>query len=153
MWCFKYRKWLGAYIDDELDQKRIEILEKHLTGCSRCSKELAELREQWSGLAEMEPPPSTPVGLRASILDSLEKREKSSWLDLRRELVFQTACAVVCFIIGFAGGAMLSWQKSPENSVIADACESEMKLVSETFNSTVFGPDYGKEGVFRCVPR
>jgi len=153
MRCFKYRKRIGAYIDGELDQKRTEILERHLAACSRCSTELAEFREQWAGFAEIERHPSIPPGLRASILDSLEKREKSSWLQLRRDLIFQIACAGACFFIGIVAGATISWQELSENMVIIDSCESEMKLVSETFNSTAFGPDQGKEGLFRCVSR
>ena len=45
MSCDKYKDLLMGYLDDEIsDQERVE-LEKHLTGCDECTKELADFRD------------------------------------------------------------------------------------------------------------
>jgi anti-sigma factor RsiW len=76
MWsCAKNRKHLNAYLDNELPDRALREVERHLAGCPACLLELDGLREL-EPLLENGGVPPIPAGLPARILAEAALRQK-----------------------------------------------------------------------------
>jgi anti-sigma factor RsiW len=155
MRCYRARRWLSAYIDDEIDPRRREALEAHIAGCEACSAELRRLKEHWEALVEGDrAPPPPPSDLWGQILESLDGAERLPWHRQHRGRLLQAACVAACVVLGFSGGALLSWRQPSAVVATNAAAMGERMMVAEAFDDTAaFGLTEGKEGLLRCVPK
>ena len=144
---------LSAYLDDELDPKRREMLEGHLERCKACSAELERFTDLWASLTEGAQVPSLPLNLWGQILLSLDEAERLPWHRRYRAQLLQAACVTACVFLGFAGGALLSWKQPPAGDAPNSVSLGEQMMVAEAFDVTAFGLSEGKEGLLRCVPK
>jgi len=153
MRCFKAKKWLFAYLDGELDERRRNALEDHLKSCSRCAAELGRAREQWAELTDVDPAPSIPPNLWSRVDQALDEAERLPWHRRHREQLLRAACFAICAALGFAAGALLSWRGPSAQGARPEISAPEKVLVAEAFDKTAFGLGEEKEGLFRCAPR
>ena len=68
--CAQIKNLLSPYIEGELDAERKTLLERHLSSCSACAKELAGLKETLAALKktpEVQPPPYFVQAVRARL--------------------------------------------------------------------------------------
>ena len=72
MKCSEIRERLSAYIDAELDERTLEEIEVHLSGCEQCRDELAALRMLVSCAGDIEEVES-PVDLKQRIFEAVEE--------------------------------------------------------------------------------
>jgi anti-sigma factor RsiW len=154
MRCYRARRWLSAYLDDELDPRRRASLDAHLAGCKACKAELERLKQQWDALVEGDRVPPVPADLWGQILTALDQAESLPWHRRYRARLLQAACVTACVVLGFTGGAILSWRQPPAvKSAPEIVSTGERTLVAEAFDVTAFGLAEGKEGLLRCVPK
>lgn len=73
--CFKYKKYLSAYLDGNLDQSKRKAVTDHLTKCPVCQKQLEELRNLEGVLDIALPVPPVPDGLTAKIMQEVRRRK------------------------------------------------------------------------------
>jgi anti-sigma factor RsiW len=153
MRCHRVKRLLCAYLDDELEPNRRASLESHVVGCEACSAELAKLRAQWDALVEGDQAPVLPADLWPQVLAALDEAERLPWHRRYRARLLQAACVTACVILGFAGGAFLSWKAPAGDATSNDISIGERTMVAEAFDTTAFGLSEGKEGLLRCVPK
>lgn len=153
MRCFRARKRLSAYLDGELNRRRRAAIDEHLGRCRRCAAELDRLKEQWAALSDVGLAPPIPSDLWDDVVEAVDQAERSSWYRLRRVGMVRAACVIVCVILGFAGGALLSWRGPAAERSGPRGPAPEALLVAEAFDFTAFGIDAGREGLVVCVPR
>lgn len=153
MRCFQATRWLSAYIDGELDPRRRVALEAHLKNCEACSAELERFKEHWEALAEGDQVPPMPTDLWGQILASLDESKHLPWHRRYRTRLLQAACVATCIVLGFSGGALLSWEKPPADDAPDRISMGERMLVAEAFDVTALGLTEGKEGLLQCVPK
>ncbi len=115
--CAKNRKYLNAYLDDELPERMRQVVEKHLAECSTCSLELDELQRLEKSLTNFDIP-QAPAWLSTRILTEAAYRQKRKEAPTTvgwgwREFLFQpwlvrwaTATALV---VGLVVGTWMSW--------------------------------------------
>jgi anti-sigma factor RsiW len=136
MWCYRARRTLSPYLDGEVDPRRRASLESHLAGCEACSAELRRLREQHVALLERDRVPAPPEDLWGSVVAALDEAERLPWHRRHRTRLLQAACVAACVVLGFAGGALLSW----ERPVVETASDrGERVMVAEAFDVAAFG--------------
>ena len=153
MRCYRARRLFSVYLDGEIDPRRRASLESHLADCKACSAELGKLSEQWDALLESDVPPPLPSGLWEDVLTALDEAERRPWHRQDSARLLQAACVTACVVLGFAGGAILSWRQ-PAVEVASDkASMGERMMVAEAFDVTAFGLSEGKEGLLQCVPK
>jgi anti-sigma factor RsiW len=153
MRCFRARRWICAYLDNELAPRRRAALDAHLARCERCRAELASFREHWEALAEMGPMPAIPLELWPQVIATLERSEGLPWFRLHRLQLLRVACVIACVVLGFTGGVLLSWRRPPADTARGEVSVSERMLVAEAFDTAAFGLAERKEGLLRCVPK
>ncbi|MBN2495685.1 MAG: zf-HC2 domain-containing protein [Deltaproteobacteria bacterium] len=147
MRCRRARKLLSAYLDRELEPRRRERLETHLTQCQACAAALEQLSAQSEALADALPAPAVPPALRGRVLAALDAR--APWHRRQRARLVQAACVAACAILGFACGALLSWSRAAP----ADPPAAERALIAEAFDADAFGLSESREGCLQCAPR
>ncbi len=74
--CKKTIRYLGAYMDGELSEKRHALVKEHLASCESCRRHLEEMLELEAILKESLPVPPLPEGLTQRIM--AEARESLS---------------------------------------------------------------------------
>jgi predicted anti-sigma-YlaC factor YlaD len=153
MRCFRARRMLVAYLDNEVYPRQRASLESHLTGCEACSDELAKLRAEWDALAEGDHPPLLPSDFWCLLLKALDEAGRLPWHRRYRARVLQAACVTACVVLGFASGALLLWRYPVVGAPLNDVFIGERMMVAEAFDTTAFGLSEGKEGLLRCVPK
>jgi anti-sigma factor RsiW len=153
MRCYRARRWISAYLDDELDPSRRASLESHLARCDACSAELERSRQQWDALVEGDQLPPLPSDLLGQVMAALDESERLPWHRRYRARLLRAACVTACVVLGFAGGATLSWRQPAVETASDGVSMGERKMVAEAFDLTAFGLGEGKEGLLRCVPR
>jgi len=152
MRCNQAKKWFFAYLDDELDPGRQAALDAHLASCPDCAADLGRVKERWSELrAGLEDPgPALPADLWGRIQADLDGSERQTWYRRNRGRLLQAACVAACVVLGFTGGALLSWEGPPAKRAQQGA---EMGvLVAEAFDATSFGLNEGQGGLLTCAP-
>jgi len=153
MWCHRARRLLSAYLDDEIGPRRRALLESHLAGCASCVAELAKLRAQCEVLAEADQAPALPPDLWPRVLAAADESGRRPWLRQHRTRLVQAACVAACALLGFAGGALVSWRTPAVDAASDKVSIGERMLVAETFDTAAFGLSEKKEGLLQCVPR
>ncbi len=153
MRCYQARRLLSAYLDDEVDPHLRVPLQSHLAGCASCSAELRKLREQWEALAECDPAPPLPADLWRRVLRAVDEAERVPWYRRHRARLLQAACVAGSVVLGFSGGAMLSWKYPAGEAGSSNLSMGEGMLVAEAFDANAFGLSEGKEGLLQCVPK
>lgn len=151
MRCNQAQKLLSAHLDDELDPGRRAALESHLADCEACSAALDRLRAQAEALAAADDVPPLPADLWPRVGAALDRAGRQPWHRRHRARLLQTACVTACVVLGFAGGALLSWRQ-PTVDASGSGAVAERTLVAEAFDTTAFGLDEDREGLFPCVP-
>ena len=152
MRCYRVRRKLSAYIDDEVDPRGRASIESHLAGCKSCSSELTKLRAQGDVLVGAEQPPALPGKLWPDILAALDAVAQLPWHRRHREMLLRAICVAACVVLGFAGGAYFTWRQPAVASAPDGVPIGERMMVAEAFGSATFGLSEKKEGLLRCVP-
>ncbi len=150
MRCRRARRSLSAYLDDELAPHRRSALEDHLAGCSACAAALERARQQWAGLAAAVPAPPLPAGLWPQVATAAAAATRLPWYRRRRAGLVRAAWVAGCTALGFAAGALLSWDTPPPAA--PPRPPAERALVAEAFDAATFGLDARQEGLLRCDP-
>jgi anti-sigma factor RsiW len=154
MKCFRARPLLAEYLDGEIDSGRLAALEAHIAGCEECSARLEKLRAQWKAVAARlnavagagDIPP-LPADLWPGILSALDEDGRMPWLLRNRAPLLRAACVTACAFLGFAGGALLSWGRTPSAADSGDTAVRERIMVAEAFDNATFGISEEKEGL------
>lgn len=153
MRCYQARRLISAHLDDEVDPHLRAALQSHLAGCAICSAELARLREQWEALVECDPPPPLPADLWRQVMRAVDEAKRAPWHRRHRARLLQAACVAGSVVLGFSGGAMLSWKRPAGEAGSSNLSIGERMLVAEAFDANAFGLSEGKEGWLQCVPK
>jgi anti-sigma factor RsiW len=74
MKCVHASKWMSLYVDGRLDLRRLGRLERHLTLCPQCRRDLARLRLMQVALHE-EPLVDEPAGLTEHVMRRISAYE------------------------------------------------------------------------------
>lgn len=153
MWCFQAKRWISAYLDDELDRDRLAALEEHLERCHSCSTELDRLRSQSSALRAVDEAPLLPRELWSLIEGELDAAEQLPWYRRRPEFLIRAVAVAACVLVGFAGGALLSWRSATAHGDQPRPPMSEEGLFAEAFDAPVFTLGGEEEEWSRCDPK
>jgi anti-sigma-K factor RskA len=94
----------AAYALDALDEREVELYERHLAGCELCQAQLAEFSESAAALAFGAVAPAPPPQLRAGILDAAQHDSSNVIPIARRRWVVRgfavAAAAAACAAVG-----------------------------------------------------
>jgi Predicted integral membrane protein (DUF2275) len=131
--CEEVQKYLSDFLDKSLDNECTRTIEDHLTACSLCSEELADLAEcqrLLSGLPVVEPPLDLTNRVMARVREA--KHPPSLWerlfLPLRVKIPLQaTAVVLIAVLAGYI------YQKEPlqRESLVALQPESSYRDPNE----------------------
>ena len=149
MWCFQAKRWISAYLDDELDGAKRSALEEHLGRCRECTAELDRLRSHWIALRAVDDVPPLPSELWSLIEQGLDDAEERPWYRRRREIAIRAAAVAVAVALGLATGALVSWNTRLVHGDQQAPPESEERMSAEAFDTPVFALG-GEEGWSRC---
>ena len=96
--CQWVQQNFSAYIDNELPQNQKDMIESHLSRCSRCKTELDSISYAWNALSLWEDR-NPPVQLKASILKAVKKEKSFNFIRLLLPVaaVFVIALSIVFF--------------------------------------------------------
>lgn len=150
MRCGRARRWMSAYLDDELAPRRRSALAAHLAGCRACAAVLERARRQWAGLAEAAAAPPPPAGLWPQVAAAAAAAGRQPWHRRQRAALVRAAWVAGCAALGLAAGALLSWGAPPPAT--SQRPPAERALLAEAFDAVAFGLDTGQEGLLRCIP-
>ncbi len=99
MWCRSIRTQLSAYADGELPALERSQVEEHLTSCSVCGRELAQIRRV-SRLTSLVPEEEMPSSLRSRITGSL------TFAPATGDAIPGRSGRMFCFALPILGGAL-----------------------------------------------
>jgi hypothetical protein len=74
--CRQVEKWIALYVEGDLDAGRNSIVSRHLESCDRCSRLLADYRDNQDLLHRYAPPEFTEeilVGVRSAVWKEIER--------------------------------------------------------------------------------
>ena len=95
---------VAPYALDALDEEERAEFERHLAGCGRCTRELAELQDTAASLAWAVEGPEPPGHLRDRILESARREAQVIPFRSRRRWVVPAlgaaAAAAACLAVG-----------------------------------------------------
>lgn len=96
--CQWVQQNFSAYIDNELPQNQKEMVESHLSRCSRCKTELDSISYAWNALSLWEDR-HPPLQLKESILKAVKKEKTFNFMRLLLPVaaVFVIALSIVFF--------------------------------------------------------
>jgi hypothetical protein len=96
--CQWIQQNFSAYIDNELPQNQKEMVESHLSWCSRCKTELDSISYAWDTLSSWKDEP-TPLHLKDSILRAVKKEKTFSFVRVLLPVaaVFVIAISIMLF--------------------------------------------------------
>jgi anti-sigma factor RsiW len=139
---------VAPYALDALDQEERADFERHLSGCERCTRELAELQETAAALAWAAEGPEPPGHLRGRILERARGEAQVVPFRPRRRWVAPAlgaaAAAAACLAVGLGiWGASLSRDLDHERELRAAQTEA-LELVADRGAKRV--PLTGAEG-------
>jgi anti-sigma factor RsiW len=150
MWCFQARRWVSAYLDEELASDRRAVLKEHLGRCADCAGELERLEAQSRALRQVGDAPPLPADLWSAVEEQLDETDQLRRHRRRRDLVVRAAAVAACVTLGFGSGALLSW-RAPTAYRRPQPPLSEERLLTEVFDAPVFALG-GEEEWSRCDP-
>ena len=145
MRCFRSRRMLSAYLDNEVEPRRRAALEAHLLGCEACSHALRELRVQWDALSEVAGPPPLPSDFWYRVLKTLDETERLPWHRRYRARLLQAACVAACVVLGIAGGSLLLRVHPAVGAPSNNVSVGERVMVADAFDTAAFDLSEGKE--------
>jgi hypothetical protein len=127
MMCGHAKELIAASWTDELDNAQEAKLRQHLSGCTECAAEMAQLSAMWERLADLPAPePSHALAVRwESTLESLATtRRQKSWKFSLASLwperpVWQVSIAVACLAVGLVAGSYAARGRSQNPGEIA----------------------------------
>jgi hypothetical protein len=130
--CQWVKQNLSAYIDNELPYNHKEMVENHLSWCSRCNYEFESIAHAWDALSSWEDK-NPPIHLKDSILRAVRKEKTFNLMRLLVPVaaVFIIAVSIVLFYRGgvfFEKQAVVTEQREiqpmlPVESVMVDENE------------------------------
>lgn len=100
----RYHEDVGAYLLGALSELERHAFERHMAGCRECQEELERLRPAADALPgsveQFEPPP----GLKASLMEVVEREAKVTPLPRRRAIrpLAVAAVLLIGLVVGFA---------------------------------------------------
>jgi anti-sigma factor RsiW len=153
MRCQRARRRLSAYLDDELDRRQRADLEAHLEHCRSCTALVADRRDEWAALADMDPVPSMPADTWARVTSAVEEADRLPWYRQRQAQLIRAVCVTAAVVRGITGGVVLSGRKRAASAAHSEVSVRETMLVTEAFDATAFGLSEDEEGLLQCVPR
>ena len=126
---------VAPYALDALDEEERAEFERHLAGCGRCTRELAELQDTAASLAWAVEGPEPPGHLRDRILESARGEAQVIPFRPRRRWVVPAlgaaAAAAACLAVGLGiWGASLSSDLDRERELSAAQTEA-LELVAD----------------------
>lgn len=151
MWsCAKNRKYLNAYIDDELPERTRRKVEHHLSGCPVCLLEFDRLCGLAPLLVGYEAPP-VPAGLSSRILAEAavwRKRKGAQktfglmWLEFLFRPWLVRASTTAALAVGLAIGALMGWASyvRPDSGQWVDM-ETDKNVVRNMYAFDVLGSE------------
>ena len=86
--CTNIKENLSAYLDNELETEQASLIKEHLSSCDECARELDEISEVLSYLAEVQSV-HLPVSFDERLSRAL-KEEKTDFQNENKRTVFQT---------------------------------------------------------------
>ena len=96
--CSEVRRDLSAFIDGRLDPEKQTALERHISGCPQCEKEIVTLQATVSLLHRLpEETPLRPISVCLPVTRPASRRGAVAWFGMATALVcllLVTACAV-----------------------------------------------------------
>lgn len=101
----------AAYALDALDEDERRAYEEHLSGCTRCREELAELSQTAALLAHGAPPATPPPELRERILAETRRTHRATVIPFprRSRIVVGVAAAVTAAAAAIAIAFGVQW--------------------------------------------
>lgn len=150
MTCSEYQELISAYIDDELSQKEIIKLLKHLDKCSNCKKELSSFILQKENLISIRSAYLGPIpdhDFSQKILQAINNEEslkkvkkyRLNWPEFLPWLIFPAKkpilgvlFSILIFIIGIFSGTLLGiFPSQKEQKKLLSVYELKANQVSE----------------------
>jgi anti-sigma factor RsiW len=119
--CHEARRFLDAYVDNEIELTRRLDVESHLANCRECKKAVEAASKFRRSIKMNTPVYKAPPELKAEVRAALREVSKSEirWIiQLRRPVVYAAALLVV-FLIGIA--VWLATAKNKERLLIIQA--------------------------------
>jgi anti-sigma-K factor RskA len=126
----------AAYALDALDPGERQSYEQHLSGCSQCQEELAELSGAAGALAYAVEPGDPPPALRERILDAA-RAERPNVVPLRPR--WATPVAAVAAVAACAAVGLGIWNISLHNRLSGSSEALQRVPVSGASGSVVLG--------------
>jgi len=105
--CATIQQWLSAYLDNELDDRRLVEVRTHLDGCAVCRHELAAMQQTAQALQAWHVPQVDPQ-ISAVFTERLaaHRSRRTGWVDflarLRRPLAWSAGMAALLVMMAFA---------------------------------------------------
>jgi anti-sigma factor RsiW len=133
MKCERVPESILFYVYGEMEDGARQELEQHLALCTECAAELQRIREFQAALPALSAGEPSPNFLDASRIKLQESLNRAKPAGLWRRLFynpatrfgFSPALAAVIFVIGFAGGAGVTYRRAagqaPAEPVIAES--------------------------------
>ncbi len=134
MRCKKAQRWISPYLDGEISERRLQLLEAHFMQCDRCSAELGHARRVWEMMGEpLSVKPRLETIWSAIHLEIESARQPFNFENWKfRRLVTGVGIAVGIFA-GFIAGTMLSMEIVNSAQSTDEAVLMDLGLVSEAF--------------------
>lgn len=131
--CDEARKFLHAYLDDELDLATALQVEAHLPDCARCRNELESARAVQRAVVQSAPYYPAPAELRASLRQAIRSELKAvepaaearivpAWW--RRSLALS---AVAAMLVLACGAVLMFLQPGPRNAEVAELVDAHVR--------------------------
>jgi hypothetical protein len=139
----RYQDDVGAYLLDALPEPERQAFERHVAGCSECQEELERLRPAADVLPgsveQLEPPP----GLKASLMEVVEREARAEQPAARRPRVRFTrpaarrrfvrpALAAAAVLVGLAVGFAIAQLGGDETRTVAATVDRAMPRAGGT---------------------
>lgn len=137
----RYKKYISAYIDNELGSNRKNELEAHIEMCPVCKHEL-KVYQALSGTLKEHAQPGIDVTFRQRVMEAIEKKELfgiSGWLrDIyplsRRLIPVEAVVAVLLLVAAIGFGTRGTTPVTLEEALFANNFTQEEKIVLEKDN-------------------
>ncbi|MBM3307228.1 MAG: zf-HC2 domain-containing protein [Candidatus Eisenbacteria bacterium] len=140
--CYRFSRWLTAYADGELGERRARSVERHVARCARCARELDSIRASGRILSRVGVPAATPErwnAFRRGLSQALDGVDREARRATRpRELrppepavrrpafAFAVACAALVIAVAAVGqrGLLSFGRWGGGNECIVDSIET-----------------------------
>ena len=140
MRCSKFQKNLSAYIDNELDVKKKEELEKHLIKCSDCQKEKERISEVVE-FVKNSAYPDIPDGLWERIQENLVEAPVHSGFTVFKWASIPVGAAVFAILLYFFGTTFLPHNLKTSPMPIEICLQEHLLFYSEQMLPTYVSSD------------